>query len=131
SACTVSLSGAAPSGGTIVGLKLGTAVAGMTLPASVTVPAGSTTAGFSVTAPAVTLPVTTSVVATLNGLSKSAPLTLMTSVIRVNAGGPAYTDPQGRTWSADTGSNGGTTYSVSSPITGTTTPTIYQSERYG
>jgi hypothetical protein len=51
--------------------------------------------------------------------------------IRVNAGGPAYTDPQGNLWSADTGFSGGATYSVTSAINGTTTPALYQDERYG
>src|SRR6185503_9222878 len=56
---------------------------------------------------------------------------LAPTAIRVNAGGPAYTDAQGRVWSADTGSTGGSTYATSSTISGTTTPTLYQSERYG
>ena len=34
-------------------------------------------------------------------------------------------------WSADNGFNSGSTYSVASAITGTTTPAIYQTERYG
>jgi hypothetical protein len=135
SACTVTLSTAAPASGVTVALNLGTSVTGVTLPASVTVPGGSTTAGFTVTATPLTSAATTSVVATLNGTSKSAPLSLMSTltstVVRVNAGGPAYTDAQGRAWSADTGSNGGTTYSTSSAISGTTMPAIYQSERYG
>jgi len=51
--------------------------------------------------------------------------------IRVNAGGPAYTDLQGNLWSADTGFSGGGIYSVTSTITGTTAPALYQDERYG
>jgi hypothetical protein len=50
--------------------------------------------------------------------------------IRVNAGGGSYTDPQGNVWSADTGSTGGNTYSVTRPIANTTTQTLYQSERW-
>jgi LmbE family N-acetylglucosaminyl deacetylase len=51
--------------------------------------------------------------------------------IRVNGGGPAYTDPQSNVWSADAGFTGGTAASTASAITNTTTPTLYQTERYG
>ncbi len=51
--------------------------------------------------------------------------------IRVNAGGAAYTDPSGNVWSADTGFVGGSTYRTSAPIASTTTPALYQTERYG
>jgi hypothetical protein len=51
--------------------------------------------------------------------------------IRINGGGPAYTDPSGNVWSADTDFTGGSTATVTSTITNTTTPTLYQSERYG
>ncbi len=54
-----------------------------------------------------------------------------TSILRVNAGGPAYTDPSGRVWSADTGFSGGNLYATSSAISGTLTQPLYQSERYG
>ena len=50
--------------------------------------------------------------------------------IRVNAGGGAFTDAQGAVWSADNGFSGGTSYSTSSPIAGTTTPALYQTEHY-
>jgi N-acetylneuraminic acid mutarotase len=50
--------------------------------------------------------------------------------IRVNAGGPSYTDPQGNVWAADTGFTGGSAYSTSNAIANTTTPTLYQTERY-
>ena len=56
---------------------------------------------------------------------------LAPNALFVNAGGPAYTDSQGGVWSADTGFTGGSTYSVASAITGTTTPALYQTERYG
>ena len=52
------------------------------------------------------------------------------SPIRVNAGGPAYTDSQGRTWSADTGYSGGATYYSPMNVGGTTTPVLYQTVRY-
>jgi len=52
--------------------------------------------------------------------------------IRVNAGGPSYTDPStNNVWSADTGFNGGSTYSTQNAITNTTTQTLYQTEHYG
>jgi len=51
--------------------------------------------------------------------------------IRVNAGGPSYTDSQGQVWSADIDSSGGQVYSTTSPISNTSDPTLYQTERYG
>jgi chitodextrinase len=51
------------------------------------------------------------------------------SVIRVNAGGPAYTDSLGRPWSADTGFNTG--FTASSPtIGGTPDPVLFNSLRW-
>jgi glucose/arabinose dehydrogenase len=50
--------------------------------------------------------------------------------IRVNAGGPAYTDSAGNAWSADTGFSAGQTFATNTPITGTSDPTLYQSERW-
>ena len=50
--------------------------------------------------------------------------------IRVNAGGPAYTDSLGQTWSADTGTAGGSTYTTGANITGTSDPVLYQSEHW-
>ena len=50
--------------------------------------------------------------------------------IRVNAGGPAYTDPAGQVWS-DTGATGGSASSTASNITGTTTVPLYQTARQG
>jgi hypothetical protein len=58
-------------------------------------------------------------------------INLVPASIRVNAGGPAYTDSQGHLWSADTGFTGGSTYSVTSAITGTADPALYRDERYG
>jgi hypothetical protein len=51
--------------------------------------------------------------------------------IRVNAGGAAYTDSLGQTWSADTGFIGGSVYNSTKPINNTADPTLYQTERYG
>jgi hypothetical protein len=49
--------------------------------------------------------------------------------IRVNAGGPAYTDKAGNAWSADTNFSGGGTFSTTNSISGTSDPTLYQTER--
>src|SRR5256885_4056206 len=55
--------------------------------------------------------------------------------LRINAGGPAYTDPSGNVWQADKAYSAGSwgydtsygTDSTSHAIAGTTTPTLYQS----
>jgi hypothetical protein len=52
------------------------------------------------------------------------------TIVRINAGGPAYTDAAGNTWSADTGFNTGKMTTSSSTVTGTTDPTLYKTERY-
>lgn len=49
----------------------------------------------------------------------------------INCGGPSYTDPQYVPWSADSKYSGGSPFNTGSPISGTTTPTIYQTVRYG
>jgi hypothetical protein len=51
--------------------------------------------------------------------------------IRVNAGGAAYIDPKGNVWAADMGFVGGGAVDTGSWVTGTTTPAIYGSVRYG
>jgi chitodextrinase len=53
-----------------------------------------------------------------------------TTVIRVNAGGPAYTDSAGHVWSADTGFNTGSAFGNNAPISGTSDPTLYATGRY-
>ena len=57
--------------------------------------------------------------------------------LRVNCGGPAYTDVAGNTWVADRpftngvwGYTGGLTYAVSQPIAQTADDVLYQTERY-
>lgn len=50
---------------------------------------------------------------------------------QVNAGGPAYTDASQSIWSADANYSGGSTWSVSNSVTGTTSPSLYQTCRYG
>ena len=55
-----------------------------------------------------------------------------TTVIRVNVGGPAYTDSLAQVWSADTGFNTGTQLSwpPSTAIAGTNDPALYRDERW-
>jgi hypothetical protein len=50
--------------------------------------------------------------------------------IRVNAGGPAYTDSAGNLWSADSGFIGGGTYGTGSAISNTADAALYQTERF-
>ena len=62
----------------------------------------------------------TSILLVLTGL-----LTGQTSV-RVNVGGPQYTDSNGAVWQADTGCSGGTNFTSGQSISGTADPTLYQ-----
>jgi len=50
--------------------------------------------------------------------------------ILINSGGPAYTDTTGQVWSADTYYTNGQTAKYTTPVTGTSDPTLYQTERY-
>ena len=52
------------------------------------------------------------------------------ATIRVNCGGPEYTDTLGRYWAADYGYSGGSTFSTVDAISGTVEDTLYQTERY-
>lgn len=52
------------------------------------------------------------------------------TVVRVNAGGPAYVDGSGNLWDADNGFNTGATFSTGSDIFGTADDTLYRTERY-
>ena len=52
------------------------------------------------------------------------------TVIRVNAGGPAYTDSAGQVWAADTGFNTGYVTTVSAAIAGTVDDPLYQRDRW-
>lgn len=51
--------------------------------------------------------------------------------IRINCGGSAYTDAAGKSWAADSGFTGGTTYSTTDDIAGTSDATLYQTEEWG
>ncbi len=74
-ACTVTLSAAAPSGGASVALSDNCTA--LTTPASVTVPAGSTTGSFTASAGSVTAQQGATVTASLNGSSTNTSLTLL------------------------------------------------------
>jgi hypothetical protein len=131
---TVTLNTAAPSGGATVQLtSSNTSVA--TVPATVMVLQGATTAGFTVNTQAVAAVTPVTITATLNGsananLSVNPPSSF--NPIRVNVAGPAVTDSQGRLWSADTGFTGGTVASVGGVAIGNTLDdALYQNERWG
>ena len=84
SAGTVTLSGAAPSGGLVI--KLASSRAGVSVPGQITVAAGSTSGGFTVTTATVTATATATITATLGGVNATATLT-------VTAGGVAPPPP--------------------------------------
>ena len=71
---TVTLTSAAPTGGAVVSLSSNTVTA--TVPASVTVPAGSTSANFTVTTNSVTTSTTATISAVLAGVTRTAVLTV-------------------------------------------------------
>ncbi len=56
---------------------------------------------------------------------------VVSSVWRVNAGGPLYPDSWGNTWTADTNFNSGTARCVTNTVTNTGDSALYQCERYG
>lgn len=53
------------------------------------------------------------------------------SIVRLNAGGPAYTDPSGNIWAADQYYSDGGTASTVSPIANTDKQPLYQTNRWG
>ena len=50
--------------------------------------------------------------------------------VRINSGGPAYTDTNGQVWQADTGYNTGIASTNTAVTIGTSDPTLYKSNRY-
>ena len=50
--------------------------------------------------------------------------------IRVNCGGPAYTDSKGQLWLSDQGFDSGNVSSIAAKIAGTSDPTLFQTGRY-
>jgi len=73
---TVTLSGPAPAGGTVVTLSSNDVAKGVTVPASVTVASGSTSATFTTATTAVTANITATISATLGATTKTATLTV-------------------------------------------------------
>ena len=53
------------------------------------------------------------------------------SLLRIDAGGPVYTDTQGLAWQADSKFSSGLTWHTSNAIAGTSDPALYQTCRYG
>ncbi len=127
--CTVTLSGptAAP---TAVALTSNSAA--IVLPQSVTVPAGFASAGFAAVSSG-SSNATAALSAALGGISKTFNLALTTGTfsLRIHAGGGAYVDAQGYTWSADAGYTGGAPWSTANPIVNTNAAPLYQSARWG
>jgi len=72
----------------------------------------------------------TSATVTITVSNPTTPVSTTKAVVRVNAGGPAYTDPSGNAWSADTGFNGGYVYAPGISVSGTTAPALYASTRW-
>jgi hypothetical protein len=72
---TATLTGAAPSGGAVVTLSSSNTAAA-TVPASVTVPAGATSVGFTITSRSVTASTSVTVTATYGGVTRTATLTV-------------------------------------------------------
>ena len=109
-------------------------------PASVVLsPGGSSTSTLTVTAKAAqtsgadSTSVTASASGHANGVSNGVTTTIVAPVtaLAVNAGGGQYTDTSGNVYKADTDYSGGYPASTTAAITGTSDPTLYQTERYG
>ncbi|MGJ5813846.1 DUF4082 domain-containing protein [Paludibaculum fermentans] len=106
----------------------------MTIPISVTVPAGATQAVFSATAGAVTASSSVIVRAALPSGSVSFTLGLKPSVAttalaRVSVGGPKYTDSLGQIWAADSNASG-LVYQTTAVIAGGLDLALYKKYRY-
>jgi hypothetical protein len=71
------------------------------------------------------------VVSTTFNLTVNAPVIFVP--IRINAGGPQFTDSTGQVWAADKNFVGGATYltGASTPIAGTVEDALYRTERWG
>ena len=89
---------------------------------------GLYTAPSSATATQVTVTATSVAAPSLSGRSTISLNSVSASAfvpIRVNAGGPAYTDPQGVSWSASNGFSGGIPFAFT-PAPGANVPVVYQ-----
>lgn len=65
------------------------------------------------------------------GIIYGAQLAHCQSMVRVNVGGPSFTDNAGNVWSADTGCSSTTTFSRTAAVIGTLNPTLYYTGRQG
>ncbi|MDZ8055514.1 MAG: malectin domain-containing carbohydrate-binding protein [Aulosira sp. ZfuVER01] len=52
-------------------------------------------------------------------------------IVRINAGGDTYTDISGNVWAKDANYTSGNTYGTNKPISGSSDPLLYQTERWG
>ena len=69
-----------------------------------------------------------------NGVSNAVTTTIgaaASTAFATNSGGGKYTDTSGNVYQADTDYSGGSAASMTAAITGTSDPTLYQTERYG
>jgi subtilisin family serine protease len=82
------------------------------------------------TAGAVDQPLVNAIEIDAGSATQPAPVTA-TAVFRVDAGGAAYTDASGNYWNGDYNFVGGYTAMTSAPVSGTTSPTLYQTCRWG
>ena len=80
---TVTLTSAAPSGGLVVSLSSNNTVAA-TVPPSVTVPAGSTSATFTVSTNSVSNSQSSTIIATAGGITRSSTITVQTAFAAAN-----------------------------------------------
>src|SRR4029077_11116789 len=87
-------------------------------------PTPTPTATATATATATTTP-------TSSQTPTATPTPTPTASIIINCGGPVYLDSAGQLWSADMDFVGGSTFLTTQSITGTSDPTLYQTERYG
>jgi len=119
---TVTLTAAAPGGGAVVSLSSGnTAVA--TVPASVTIAAGATSATFAATTSTVTASTPVTITATYNGVTKSAALTVtppsQAATLSVTASGRSgervTSNPAGI--NVNVGSTGSASFSTGTSVT--------------
>jgi hypothetical protein len=120
----VTLTGAAPSGGAVVTLSKalangGTGTVPVTIPASVTVPAGQTSASFPITTSAVTATTFVRISAAYNGVTVNADMTVFTILSHVSFSGnvPGGTPATGTVTLRIAAPSGGAVVSLSSSNT--------------
>lgn len=128
---TVTLTSAAPTGGTVVTLTSGNSVA--SVPANVTVPSGQSSATFTVATTQVTANTPVTLTAKLGGVTKTATITVKPAKApqRINSGGAASAP-----FAADSSYSGGSTSSTTHSIitSGVANPApvrVYQTQRWG